>query len=421
MADDNVFDRSSCEIAPVVPVPVCRGMIVDPGVPAAPEPIVDCSPEPLTLPPEPPCPTVKVTKAEFDYGGTAAENPPALAFTVTKTNCCEFDFEVELSVPCPTVKPEAASPTTAAPAFTSGASSLEYKFTKTGDCEFELEIDLSVHCPQMGPAEFQYAYGYTVDGVQAYVAWKLTPTGNCDYDLEMELLLPCPKVGPEEEQTEAVSFQPDNSNTGQLRYKFTKTDDCEYELEIHLYSPCPLLGPSEYAYAYLYRADGVEGYVAWRFVVTENCEYNLELDVLVPCPVLKPDEYEYAYLDWDNDQEGSISWRFIKLMVSGLEDCTYELEVVLDIPLPEYTVDATVTIHYLSNCDDAAHGTATATQEAGGVFVWEIDLYLKPTCTVGITRTRTVVTDVTWDEETCEMTKTTELETWEDGVLKSSV
>src|SRR4051812_13866943 len=126
--DDLAFDTEKCTVDPVTRIPPCEKMVIDPRVSDAPPEIPDCPDEPLTAEPEPPCPEIRPTEdapgeVGVTYGGTFGDNPPKLEYFFRRGTCCDFDLDIELFIPCPSLGPDGA---TKPVPWTSGASRVSY-------------------------------------------------------------------------------------------------------------------------------------------------------------------------------------------------------------------------------------------------------------------------------------------------------
>lgn len=327
---DLAFDTEKCPVDPVTRIPPCENLLVDPRVEEAPPEIVDCDPEPLVAPPEPPCPTF-TSGGGLTYGGQAACNPPALTVSVTVGTCCDFDLNVELDIPCPTLLPE--FPATAPVQFVTGPNDLRFGFQAVacepgGDCEFDLDIELDIHCPQLTPDTPTTILFANDSGSFTFGFTKLE---ECDWDLDIDITLDCPVLTPASE-TKAVTF-----GTGSLTYGFTQGDGCDFDLDITLDVPCPVIGPTTPTTVPVPFVEAAAGELTFGFTQGEDCDFELDIDVTVPCPEITPiapvtKAVPFALL------AGQLTFGFTK----GA-NCDYDLDIDVEVPCPEITPIAPVT------------------------------------------------------------------------------
>lgn len=102
-----VFDTQRCDVPCIFPIPE-EDWFDDPTIPEPPEPVSDCFDVTVRMPaPDPFCPSitffgspnggdVPVRFVPFDAVG--------YRFEVIKSDCCSFDFQLELFAPCPQIR-----------------------------------------------------------------------------------------------------------------------------------------------------------------------------------------------------------------------------------------------------------------------------------------------------------------------------
>ena len=101
---DPVFDIVKCDVPCIFPIPG-GNWINDPQVPPAPDDIADCPAIPVPLPaPDPLCP--EITFDGNPQGGQAQISVVPIGqerafFRITKGECCDYDFDLEIDFPCP--------------------------------------------------------------------------------------------------------------------------------------------------------------------------------------------------------------------------------------------------------------------------------------------------------------------------------
>lgn len=201
MAEDLAFDTERCPVDPVTRIPPCDNLLRDPRVSDPPDPITDCDPVPLTLPPEPPCPDIEIAEVVFEYGGKPQFNPAELRFELEEGSCCDFDFVLDLSIPCPVIQPDEENPVAEQPPFTDGPNLLTYQVVNppnlpTGSCDFELQIALELHCVQLTPSAAAPAVKPIPGGGTLTYGFARSAPDECDWELDIDVDLSgvCPQI-----------------------------------------------------------------------------------------------------------------------------------------------------------------------------------------------------------------------------------
>ncbi len=332
MADESVFDGSDCDLPPVTPVPTAH-MLLNPVVPDPPADIPDCDETPLDpLDEDPPCPPLTISPPTITVV-PELEHPPTISFTLTKGDECDYDFDLDIELGCPTgLTPNSID----AQAVPFGTSGLRFAFTKNEDnCDFDLEIDLDVPCPPITPL---FA-GMT----PIPIPFSETPTiqfgfnkgPDCDYELEIDLSAPCPPIMPQTPVEVPVVFA--ELALPMMAFQFAKGPSCDYELQIEEISvPCPILTPNPAVQkpqvAYGDDADDV-GYIEMGFQAKPDCEHELDIEIELPCPRMRPwyDDMEpvQVLLDPDSTPYGELKFGFVYT-----PGCQWELKIDLKTGCP---------------------------------------------------------------------------------------
>ena len=237
--DQLAFDPELCSTDPVTRISPCVNMLVDPSVPESPPEIPDCEEDFIPpLPPDPPCPDIAVGSAGSDgvgmlnYGGTYASNPPGARLLIVKGDCCDFNFLLDVSVPCPTLGPEGSAGGSGTVNLVNGPGAVRYGFTSNyGTCDFDLTIDIDVPCPQFATESTVVPFA---DG-HGTLTYGITPGANCSFDLNIDIELDFPDVS------------------------------------------CPPIGPTAPTAIPIPTCDGTEAYLVYNFVASANCNYALEI------------------------------------------------------------------------------------------------------------------------------------------------
>jgi hypothetical protein len=344
MADDNVFDFSQCPIPPVRSVPP-EHILKDPRVSDPPPDIPDCPEQEIDpLPPDPPCPVIQARSVGFTYGCEPEQNPPLFSFTITKSNCCDFDIDIELQIPCPKLLPE--YPEEEPIPFVDTASVLRWGFIKNVDCEraengeigdgscdFDLEIDVEVHCPFItvrGDIELTVPLPPTVGAGYFHITITRDPE-TCDFDIDVDGQEHCPQLSPKDTPLSVPGVYDAPGTTGSIVYVFAPVgDDCDYELDITVNFPCPTIGPQSETKDVVFEEPGVPGVLVYTITHSGDCEYDVDIEVTSPCPPLTPEAGAQGLINFLGVGEtGYIEYGFTRT-----NECDYDLEIELNIPCP---------------------------------------------------------------------------------------
>lgn len=333
MADESVFDNSDCDLPPVTPVPT-EHMLVNPLVPEPPADIPDCDDTPLDpLDEDPPCPPLTISTPTITIV-PELEHPPTISFTLTRGPNCDYDFDLDIELGCPTgMTPNDGSPATKSISF--GTNGLSFAFTKTADnCDFDLDIDIDVPCPPLAP--------FFVSNTPTPILFSDTPTIQfgfavgtaCDYTLDIEMTAPCPPITPTT-PTEVPVVYAEALVIPAMVYQFAKGPSCDYELQIEeITIPCPSVtppAPGVQATTVSYAAsDEALGYVKYGFTPKPDCEHELDIEIELPCPKMTPfydtiaEDPIRVDLDPDDTPYGELKYGFVYN-----SNCQWELRMEL--------------------------------------------------------------------------------------------
>jgi len=341
MADHPAFDPTKCDVEPVERIP-CEDLLVDPRVPDPPKEIPDCpATEIEKLPPDPPCPELNVKRhPDFPSPQVPAYmdhdicETPKLNFKIEKVGCCDFDFVIDLCIPCPDLEP--LYPFIKGVPFTFSESTLTYGFIRKPNCDFEFRIDLEIHCPFIGPLGFAVNKGVRYG--PALLTYSFSKTGACDYFLNIDVSVPCPAVGPIfPGEVTPIPFN-GVSTLGFLVYWFNRGVNCNYDLDIFAAAPCPPIGPNEpltklIPYSkqqtiryYMRRAQNPDG--------SPKCEYELIIDARIKCPRIEPINLKTVPLTQVNTAP-KLRYIFLKNETT----CEYELVIQGEYHCPKMLPD----------------------------------------------------------------------------------
>lgn len=319
-----VFDTSKCGLPLILPSD--DPLLIDDTVPDAPEPILDC----LAVPPSPtadvPCPELRTGNSNFTFGGPPG-TPASGQITVRQGACCDFDFDLDLHVPCSSFTPPSqtkpvpfrddphagqltlnirqqspdscdfdfdinvdvpcpllASIAESKPApFVDSESRIQLIVTKQPDCEYDFDIDLDIHCPALQPAAQTHAVGFA-DGPQGSATLTITRAGDqCDYDFDINVQAPCATL-----TTERARPVPFTAGAGSAQILLAKNPNCEYDFDIDVKVHCGQLAsltePTGKAVGF------TAGTGRAHLLVTPkpDCDYDFDFNINVHCGQLKP-------------------------------------------------------------------------------------------------------------------------------------
>lgn len=335
MADEPAFDPAKCNVTPISRIPPCEVMLTNDAVSDAPPAIPDCVEEPLTLPPETPCPDILPTsdapKNGITYGGTYATNPPKTRYAFVRGSCCDFDLDIDVQVPCPAIGPDTRTIT---PTWTNTGGSVNYGFTRNlTTCDFNLDIAVDIHCPQMTPDVTAPVSKPFISG-GGTILYYFTKAVGCDWTLDIDIDLAgstCPLLTPALPAAVPVNFV--SGTQGTLTYNFERGEACDYSLNIDVNAPCPDIEPQTPTTLYFYTAGSSQAYLTYYFSKGTDCDYTLHIDGMFPpasgsCPDIEP--RVVTTLTGGYGATASIDYEFIKT-----SPCTYTLELsALTVPCP---------------------------------------------------------------------------------------
>lgn len=330
MADESVFDGSDCDLPPVTPVPT-EHMLTNPVVPAAPDDIPDCDDTPLDpLDEDPPCPPLTISTPTITVV-PELEHPPTISFTLTKGLNCDYDFDLDIELGCPTgLTPNDATP--ASKTLNFGTNPLTFAFTKTDDnCDFDLDIDFDVPCPPITPLFSGMTPRPITFSDTPTMQFGFTVGTACDYELNIDISAPCPPITPQIPTEVPVVFA---EAIPAMVYQFQKGPSCDYELQIEeITIPCPVMSPNpgvqapNVSYA---ESDESPGYVQYGFQSGPDCEHTLDIDIELPCPKMTPfydtiaEDPIRVDLDPDDTPYGELKFGFVYN-----SNCQWELRMDL--------------------------------------------------------------------------------------------
>lgn len=303
-SEGNVFGDSACDVPAVPPLPDYH--VIDNGfVPEAPPDIVDCLEDlPPPLADEPPCP--ELTAETVSFSPFADSDAPVKAHvTVTKGECCDYVFDVDVDVPCVKLAAVNSNPENGYAYHTAKFTPYDTKLKTTirrvtreidpsklvvetddgpvqgtvdaDDCSYEFDVELDMHCPTIKVAE---------DATIPFTdqATDLKPVveqdGDCVTTINFEGGIHCSKI----ETDVTVEKLPAGSEpTAEIDVN-TNADDCDYLFSLTLGipegAPCPTMDIGTLSITMLDEEDAP--YFTGSFDEAGECGFLLNLAIGVP-------------------------------------------------------------------------------------------------------------------------------------------
>lgn len=346
MAQDLIFDPQRCQVASPIAIPA-DGWFSSVQVPQAPNSISDCPTIDVALPDVGlPCPTLTAHVNNLGHSVVSVGSED-VRFTITPTDCCEFDFGLSVDFPCPTLSASNAKHRVVRfpqgliqygfvhqpdcdwglqmrvdwpcvnmlPEITPQYPQLEqvlslvdrypeqqlrYTFSSKGECSWELDMDLVWPCPTLRPEDgYKKAQDEVVEPENRYLRLQILPQTlqNCDWDLYLNIGWPCWELNPQTEWTEPENQQVVPFPQRYLQFSFKKIPECEWELEMAIGWPCMELNPQggwQIADNLPGRRSYPQALIEYQFVAQPDCEWELEIDVGWPSPQFRPGSFRYA-------------------------------------------------------------------------------------------------------------------------------
>ncbi len=233
---DPVFDITKCDIATVFPVP--QGDWFERlSVPQSPQAIDDCIQGPIQMPdPEPPCPTLLPNEITSDVAFTCGTQG-VTRFTIEQGLCCDFTFDIQISIPCPQFPDSALqiAPKTLVPY---GSECVRWQFIPyacdedegdVGDrgCGFDFAIEVDFPYPQLP----QKSVSIDGDWGSVQLSFWITDPYGFDFDLTGNFDIPQLPI-----KTESVT-----EDWGDLYVNFVVTEPYgfDFDIDINVNIPCP--------------------------------------------------------------------------------------------------------------------------------------------------------------------------------------
>lgn len=325
MPDDLFYDLPCGASAYAIPA---YYSVANTYVPDPPPPIFDCL---QSLPPAPapeaPCPVLGpgevVSYTPFGEPDTAVTT----RLTITKTNCCEFVFDLTVAVPCITFGPD--SQTYVAP-FTDGPATLTTKIANVtrdvsevygvaDNCAFELTQELVVHCPTIEPAYTYRPLPFVDSNVGELRVTVYRDDANCDFVIDVEGEAPCPTI------TGSGATIPFTSGATSIAIAVDKNENCEFELTPSGFDHCPT-----FTSKLTVTPGGIGGTPSGSFGVTgdASCNFEAALALTIPesCePVVNGTDGDVTILP--TGKTG-----YVDVNVSQTDACTFDISVSVAIP-----------------------------------------------------------------------------------------
>jgi len=287
-----VFDIEKCQVPCIFPIP--DGTWGNFWLPQRPEFIYDFEdPVQIPLAPDIPCPVFTVGSqastvkraVSFICPGGAQGN---LEVKLTKKDCCAFDLDFELEIPCPVIT---GSPVTiSTPSSYPGTSTLTItSCTGGGDqgCDFDLGLEINFPCPSISGSGAGTTEIVTVGGESATL--NVTKTEECNLDFELDIKFPCPQM--QGIQTKSIVLIGEESVD--LDITMREGEDCDFIFALDIKFPCPQMvvepgdgGPTGTDWPMVPVEDRKALLKVEKGIEDTDCDFTFSLDIKFPCPTV---------------------------------------------------------------------------------------------------------------------------------------
>ena len=279
--------------------------------------------------------------------------------TVVKDDSsCAFDFDVDFdfTFSCPALTSNAELGT--AITFLQGADGAQPEgkiyltVTNTEDCafEFDVNIDFTFSCPSLtSDAElgrnisvYQGINGAPPEG-KIYLTVNNTTDCAFDFDVDFDLTFSCPALTSNSaEGTAAVITQGTAGDLPEATITLTinNTENCafEFDVDFDLTFSCPALESKAEEGNSIVVTQGVlgalpEGYIYLNLINTENCsfEFNVDFDLTFSCPALASLSESGTPVTVTQGTPGALPEATLYLTVTNTENCNFEFTVEGDL------------------------------------------------------------------------------------------
>lgn len=364
--------------------------------------------------PRPPCPAINVKKFSAG-GGLISENCGGgkNRFIITSSrrpsnNCndpgvCEFDVELEIYIPipqppCPTIEVtkfevkseyEGEGCATGENRFVITSRRIPGNCTTPDKCEFDVELEIFVPipkppCPTIRVSKFNVTAEYDDKNCDKkdnrFIIWSRVVPGDCktpdkcEFDIELEIYIPIPKPPCPEIKVNTFSVKSEyaDENCAQGRNRFEiktrhipgdcKTPDkCVFDVDLEIFVPIPRPPCPDINVKTFKVETGFSNCVKGRnrFVVTKRnrpvpcgsfneqdlCEFDIELEIVVPippmpCPIIEgkikmaSGSQECPSNAGIEESRFTIIPRHTPATCTSPARCDFEIELEIFIPLP---------------------------------------------------------------------------------------
>ena len=327
-------------------------------MPQGPPDIDDCFPEPVLTPnPEFPCPNIYVA-CDIAGGGTPIiVDPPDVQFLfeIRKLPFCEFEFDFQISVPCPIITISSAIIKIVPPP----EIKVIYTVTRFGGCSFDFDLEIRVPdgCPEITPPFQIKPLLVTLPMVEPparFVSLTIVKTPPCSFDFDLEIAFPCPILRFEGIKAVAgAAF----ANFGMImkavaypaakaQVKIIKVEPCDFDFKFLIWFPCPILFvsgaqipnvpqgvtppvPTEMPAPQWSIVPCGQAEVIFKIIKTDICDYEFYLEVKFPIPNIVQGTIDVTYLGC---QSTSADCTGNKIIITYSSPCTYIIGAQLCIP-----------------------------------------------------------------------------------------
>lgn len=299
------------------------------------------------------------TAITFLQGADGAQPEGKIYLTVTNTEDCAFEFDVNIdfTFSCPSLTSDAElGRNISVYQGTNGAppeGKIYLTVNNTTDCAFDFDVnfDLTFSCPALtsNSAEGTAAVitqGTAGDLPEATITLTINNTENCafEFDVDFDLTFSCPALESKAEEGNSIVVTQGVLGAlpeGYIYLNLINTENCSFEFNVDfdLTFSCPALASLSESGTPVTVTQGTPGALpeATLYLTvtnTENCnfEFTVEGDLTFSCPAIKSLATDGVPIVISRD--GTEPSGKITLTVNTAEDCSFDFDVNVDLALP---------------------------------------------------------------------------------------
>ena len=326
-SQEPIFNIQKCQVPCIFPIPQ-GGWLEDPRVPQSPQDINDTATVDFIFPtPEIPCPEL-----------TSASS----YLTVKKTDCCSFEFDIDLDITCPQITAVQGA-TAIVPV---GSEYAEITVSKPqsfdsesesgveGGCEFEFSLDIGFPCPQLITAQAQTSIvPVGQESAELTINSAQGAQDGCEFEFELNIDFPCPQITTAQAQTSVVPVGEEGATFSVVSAQ--AQDGCEFEFELAIDFPCPQMIVAQAQTAVVPIGDERAEVTVQK--AQDGCEFELGLIVDFPCPQIEGAQAQTTIVPVGQESaEITIS--------SSAQGCEFDISLDIDFPCP--TIQSQVVVQW---------------------------------------------------------------------------